>query len=90
MVERALPRCMWPRQHSLFDATEPSASLASVLPSLRATGLHASVNAWESLGAGQEHRREVLRAPAAWLPWNSQAHLVPPEPPWRPSSAIWA
>jgi hypothetical protein len=66
------------RKNSLFFATEHSAYIASVLTSLIATCLHAGVNALEYLVALQEHRREVLRTPAAWLPWNYQANLVPP------------
>jgi hypothetical protein len=66
------------RKNSLFYATEHSAYIASVLTSLIATCLHAEVNALEYLVAVQEHRREVFRDPAAWLPWNYQGNLVPP------------
>ena len=78
LVERALKLCMRQRKNSLFFATEQSADIASVLTRLMATCLHAGGNALESLVALQEHRREGCRAPAAWLPWNSQAPLVPP------------
>lgn len=77
-VERALKLFIRQRKNSLFYATEHSAYIASVLTSLIATCLHAGVNALEYLVALQEHRREVFRAPAAWLPWNYQTHLVPP------------
>ena len=58
------------RKNSLFDTSEHSASIASVLTSLIATCLYAGVNAVEYLTALQEHRREVWAAPAAWLPWT--------------------
>jgi transposase len=90
LVERALKLCIRQRKNSLFYATEHSAYIASVLTSLIATCLHAGVNALESLVAVQEHRHEVFQDPAAWLPWNSQANLVPPEANLCQSSAIWA
>lgn len=77
-VERALKLFIRQRKNSLFYATEHSAYIASVLTSLIATCLHAGVNALEYLVALQEHRHEVFQAPAAWLPWNYPAHLVPP------------
>jgi hypothetical protein len=78
LVERALKLFIRQRKNSLFYATEHSAYIASVLTSLIATCLHAEVNALEYLVAVQEHRREVFRDPAAWLPWNYQGNLVPP------------
>ena len=78
VVERALKLCIRQRHNALLFATEHSASRASVLTSLMATCLQAGVKALESLVAWHEHRREGCRAPAAWLPWNSQATLVPP------------
>jgi hypothetical protein len=89
-VERALKRCIRQRQNALFSATAHRASLASLLTSLMATCIHAGVNALESLVALQEHRAEVWGEPAAWLPWNSYTHGLPPEAHWRQSSAIWA
>ena len=90
VVERALKLFIRQRKNSLFFATAYSAYIASVLSSLIATCLHAGVNALEYLVALQEHRTEVFAAPAAWLPWTSQAHLVPPEVTRRQSWAIWA
>lgn len=78
LVERALKLFIRQRKNSLFFATEHSAYIASVLTSLIATCLHAGVNALEYLVALQEHRAEVFADPAAWLPWNYHAHLVPP------------
>jgi hypothetical protein len=66
------------RKNSLFYATEHSAYIASLLTSLIATCLYAGVNALDYLVALQEHRPAVFRAPAAWLPWNYHANLVPP------------
>ena len=51
MVERALQLFMRQRKNALLDATEPSASMASVLTSLIAPCLHGGVNALESLVA---------------------------------------
>jgi transposase len=78
LVERALKLFIRQRKNSLFYKTEHSAYIASVLTSLIATCLHAGVNALEYLVALQEHRTEVFRNPAAWLPWNYHAHLLPP------------
>jgi hypothetical protein len=78
LVERALKLFIRQRKNSLFFATEHSAYIASVLTSLIATCLSAGVNALDYLVALQEYRREVCRAPAAWLPWNYQANLSPP------------
>jgi transposase len=78
LVERALKLFIRQRKNSLFYKTAYSAYIASVLTSLIATCLHAGVNALEYLVALQEYRREVFRAPAAWLPWNYRANLGPP------------
>jgi transposase len=77
-VERALKLCIRQRKNSLFYATEHSAYIASLLTSLIATCRHAGVNALEYLVALQEHRAQVFGDPAAWLPWNYDANLVPP------------
>ena len=90
LVERALKLCSRPRKTSLWYATEPRASSARVLTSRMATCRHAGVKALESLVAWQEPRAEVCAEPAAWLPWTSQASLVPPEATRRHSWAIWA
>jgi transposase len=79
LVERALKLFIRQRKNSLFFATEHSAYIASVLTSLIATCLHAGVNALEYLVALQEHRAEVFREPAAWLPWTYQAKRAPPQ-----------
>jgi transposase len=78
LVERALKLFIRQRKNSLFYATEHSAYIASVLTSLIATCLHVGVNALEYLVAIQEHRAAVFMDPAAWLPWNYHAHLIPP------------
>ena len=81
---------MRPRKNSRFYAPEHRADIASLLTSLIATCLQAGGNALESLVALHEHRHEVCADPGAWLPWTSQACLVPPEATRRPSWAIWA
>ena len=70
LVERALKLFIRQRKNSLFFRTEHSAYIASVLTSLIATCLYAGVNALDYLVALQEHRREVVADPAAWLPWS--------------------
>jgi transposase len=77
MAERALKLAMRQRKNSLFYATDYSAYIASLLTSLIAPCLHAGVNALEYLVALQEHRTAVFGVPAAWLPWNYHANLVP-------------
>jgi transposase len=77
VAERALKLCIRQRKNSLFYATEHSAYIASLLTSVIATCLQAGVNALEYLVAVQEHRQAVFTNPAAWLPWNYPAALVP-------------
>jgi hypothetical protein len=77
-AERALKLAIRQRKNSLFYATDYSADIASLLTSLIATCLHAGTNALDYLVALQEHRAAVFGAPAAWLPWNYHANLVPP------------
>jgi transposase len=77
-VERALKLFIRQRKNSLFYATEHSAYIASILTSLIATCIQAGVNALEYLVTLQEHRPTVFHDPAAWLPWNYHANLVPP------------
>jgi hypothetical protein len=77
VAERALKLAIRQRKNSLFYATEHSAYIASILTSVIATCVQAGVNALQYLVALQEHRREVVANPQAWLPWNYQAALVP-------------
>ena len=76
-VERALKLAIRQRRNSLFYASPHSAYVASVLTSVIATCLQAGVNALDYLVALQEHRSEVFRNPAAWLPWNYLDSLAP-------------
>jgi hypothetical protein len=78
LAERVLKLFIRQRTNSFFYKNEHSASIASILTSLIATCLYAGINAVEYLVALQEHRDEVCAAPAAWLPWTSQARLAPP------------
>jgi len=77
VAERALKLAIRQRKNSLFYASEHSAYIASILTSVIATCVQASVNALEYLVAVQNHRHEVFANPGAWLPWNYQAALVP-------------
>jgi hypothetical protein len=86
-AERALKLCIGQRKHSLFYATEQSASIASLLTRVIAPCLQAGVNALDSLVAVQAHRQEVFANPGAWLPWNYPAALVPSEGTGRQSGA---
>ena len=76
-VERALKLIIRQRKNSLFYASVHSATVASILTSLIATCVQASVNGLEYLVALQIHRHAVFRQPAAWLPWNYHENLVP-------------
>jgi transposase len=78
VVERALKLFIRQRKNSLFYRTEHSAYIASVLTSLIATCVYAGVNAVDYLVALQEHRREVVADPAAWLPWTYAASRASP------------
>ena len=78
VVERALKLFIRQRKNSLFYKSEASAYIASVLTSLIATCLYASVNVLDYLVALQEHRAAVFADPSAWLPWTYQASLAPP------------
>jgi len=78
LVERALKLFIRQRKNSLFYRTEHSAYIASVLTSLIATCVYAGVNAVDYLVALQEHRREVVADPAAWLPWTYAASRASP------------
>jgi hypothetical protein len=90
LVERALKLFIRQRKNSLFFRTEHSAYLARVLTRLIAPCLYAGVNALDYLVALQEHRREVVADPAAWLPWTYAASRASPEATRRQSWAIWA
>ncbi len=76
-VERALKLIIRQRKNSLFYASPHGAHVASILTSLIATCVQASVNVLEYLVALQVHRSAVCRQPAAWLPWNYQDNLAP-------------
>jgi Transposase IS66 family len=90
VAERVLQLFMRQRKHSLFDNNPQSAYIASVLPSLRATGLYAGVKAVDALVALPEQRRAVFVHPAAWLPWASASSRASPEATRRQSFASWA
>jgi hypothetical protein len=78
LAERVLKLFIRQRKNSLFYRNPHSAYIASVLTSLIATCLYAGVNAVDYLVALQEHRREVLLNPAAWLPWAYGASRASP------------
>ena len=76
-VERALKLMIRQRNNSLFFASAHSAYVASLISSVVATCAEAKVNALHYLVALQEHRSQVFRNPAAWLPWNYTEQLAP-------------
>ena len=73
---RALKLMIRQRRNSLFYASTHSAYVASILTSVIATCAQAGINALAYLVALQEHRSEVFRNPAAWLPWNYTEQLA--------------
>ena len=90
VAERVLKLCIRQRKNSLFYKTPHSASMASVLTRLSATGIYAGVKAVDYLVALPAPRREVFADPAAWLPWAYAASRASPEATRRQSWAIWA
>jgi hypothetical protein len=78
LAERVLKLFIRQRKNSLFSKSTHSADIASVHTSLIATCVYAGVNAVDYLVACQEHRREVFRNPAAWLPWAYAASRASP------------
>src|SRR5213080_2435678 len=87
---RALKLMIRQRRNSLFYASTHSAYVASILTSVIATCARAGINALAYVVALQEHRSEVFRNPAAWLPWNYTEQLARAEATRRQSSAIRA
>jgi hypothetical protein len=77
-AERALKLMIRQRRNSLFFASAYSAGVASMLCSVIATAMNAGVNVVEYLVVLQQHGREVMENAHPWLPWNYQAHLIPP------------
>jgi len=90
LAERVLKLFIRQRKNSLFYKSPHSAYIASVLTSLIATCIYGGVNAVEYLVALQEHRREVVSDPAAWLPGVYASSRASPEATRRQSGAIWA
>ena len=78
-MERALKLFIRQRKNSLLFRTEHSASIARVITRLIATCFDAGVKVLDDLVALQEHRREVVADPAAWLPWTYATSRASPE-----------
>jgi transposase len=75
IVERALKIAIRNRKAAMFYRTRYSASIGGMLTSVIYTCHLAHENAFHYLTALQQHQKEVLASPKAWLPWNYQETL---------------
>jgi len=76
LVERTLKLMIRQRRNSLFYASEHGARVASCLTSLIATAVEAGVNVLDYLVTLQQHRAELVEAPAHWLPWTCRQSVA--------------
>ena len=63
------------RKNSLFYKTENGAEVGDLFMSLIHTCELNAVNPFEYLIALQKHAEELVKNPAAWMPWNYRATL---------------
>jgi hypothetical protein len=75
ILERALKIPIRGRRTWLFYKTEYGAMIGGVLTSVIYTCALANVNPLHYLVALQEHKDQVVKEPARWLPWNYQDAL---------------
>ena len=77
LCERALKKAILHRKNSLFYKTRNGAAVGDLYMSLLYTCQLCGANPFEYLTELQRHADEVAAAPAAWLPWNYRANLLP-------------
>jgi transposase len=70
ICERALKKAIRHRKNSLFYKTENGASVGDLFMSLIHTCELNSVNPLDYLTELQKHAEELVKNPAAWMPWN--------------------
>ena len=81
LVEQALKMVIRHRRNSLFFKTLHGAYIGDLFMSLIHTCRLSKVNPLHYLVALQQHSREVLTNPAAWLPWNYETAVAAARPP---------
>ena len=76
LCERVLKRAIIHRKGSLFYKTVRGAQVGDIYMSLIHTCRLCDVNPFDYLNALQQRAREVIDAPARWLPWNFRERLA--------------
>jgi hypothetical protein len=76
IVERALKKCILHRKNSLFYKTENGAEVGDLFMSLIHTCELNSANPFDYLTQLQKHAEELVKNPAAWMPWNYDETLA--------------
>lgn len=79
LVERALKLVIRTRKNSMFHKSLHGAFVASLLTTLIATCQLAKINPVNYLIALQDHKSDVFKNPAGWLPWNYESMLILPQ-----------
>lgn len=77
-VERLLKSVVLHRKNSLFYRTENGAAVGDILMSIIQTAKRAGINIFEYLTEIQVNKKEVVKTPRAWLPWNYQSKPTAP------------
>ena len=80
-VERILKRAILHRKNSLFYKTPTGASVGDLYMSLIASCIQNNADPFDYLNATEIHAAELVRDPAAWMPWNYRETLARLEPP---------
>lgn len=70
IVERALKKAILHRKNSLFYKTESGAGVGDLYMSLIHTCELNRANPFNYLTVLQKHAHELVKHPAAWMPWN--------------------
>jgi hypothetical protein len=76
IVERALKKCILHRKNSLFYKTENGAQVGDLFMSLIHTCELCGANPLDYLTELQKHAEELVKNPAAWMPWNYDEPLA--------------
>lgn len=76
LCEQVLKRAIIHRKGSLFYKTVRGAQVGDIYMSLIHTCRLCDVNPFDYLNALQQRAREVIGAPARWLPWNFREQLA--------------
>ncbi len=73
ICERGLKMAIRHRNNSLFYKTENGARVGDLFMSLIHTCQLCGGNPFEYLTALRRHAKQLVEAPANWMPWNYQA-----------------